>query len=62
MQEHGLNENVLFNTTEAYNRGHWQERKREPAAEGGRSIGLIGYLSVYKTLLGVENRVRAKAE
>lgn len=25
--------------------------KREPAAEGGRSIGLIGYLSVYKTFL-----------
>ena len=25
--------------------------KREPAAEGGRSIGLIGYLSVYKTIL-----------
>jgi len=28
--------------------------KREPAAEGGRSIGLIGYLSVYKKFYFIE--------
>lgn len=40
------------------------ESKKEPAAEGSRSIGLIGYLSVYKKSYFTENdnknRVRAK--